>query len=359
MVALFAWRLARVVLAPLLVALALGLVLGKLWLEASGPFVEALPAYPYCREASLALADGRVAEALELAEAGECAHEAALARARWDALAAQAERCWQGVWSGRGEDAVAVGCAVASDLVVFGDVRDLTVQALAWGRGDATDPVLVGLSAAGLVLTFTPQVGAGSALLKVSRRAGALSADLAGSVTRLVRQRAWPALADVLGDAGRIGTKLGPAQATRALRYADSPAEVASLARFVEAAPHPLVALRLGGKRVVAITDDGLYRAALARGPGALELAATRGTRALLSRQPLLVWAAKSVYKHPDAIAEALLALAAWLLRWATWPLVLASAAVALLGGRVLWPWRRRAAGVGRRRLVVARQGVR
>lgn len=354
MAALIAWRLARLLVAPLLLVLAIALVAGKLWLEASGPFVEALPAYPYCREASIALADGDVALALELADAGACAHESALARERWDALAAQAERCWAGVWSGRGQDAVGVGCAVASDLVVFGDVRDLTLQALAWGRGDATDPVLVGLSAAGLALTFTPQLGAGNALLKVARRAGALSADLAGSVTRLVRQRAWPALADLLGDAGRISTTLGPARATRALRYADDASELASLARFVDRASHPLVALRLGGKRVVSIADDGLYRAALARGPAGLELAADRGTRALLSRQPLLVWAAKSVYKHPDALAEALVALAVWLLRWATWPLVLASAALSGLAGWLLWPrrrgWLRWRHGVAQRR---------
>ena len=346
--ALVAWRVARVVLAPLLLALAVTAVLGKLWLDASGPFVEALPAYPYCREAAIALADERVAEALELAEVGACEHVAALARARWDALSAQAQRCWEGVWSGRGEDAFAIGCAVASDLVVFGDVRDLTIQALAWGRGDATDSVLVALSSAGLVLTFTPQLGAGTALLKAARRAGALSTDLALSVTRLVRRQAWPALAHLLTDAGRISTKLGPAQAARALRYADDATELATLARFVEAAPHPLVALRLGGKRVAAIADDGLYRAALARGPAALELAAERGTRALLSRQPLLVWAAKSVYKHPDALAEALLALAAWVLRWATWPVVLLVAAVSSLTSWVLWPRRRRARRVRR-----------
>lgn len=345
------WRALRFVLAPLLVAAGVAALLGKVWLVASGPFVEALEPYPYCLEAERALVEDRVADALELAEAGDCASVAAAAQVRWDALSAQLERCWEGVWSGRGEDAAGVGCAVASDLLVFGDVRDLTLQALAWGQGDATDPVLIGLSAAGIALTFVPQVGAGNALLKGARRAGAISTGLARSVTTLVRQRAWPALAGLFTDVGRIGAKLGPARATRALAYADDAAEMATLARFVETAPHPLVGLRLGGKRVASIADDGVYRAGLTRGPAGLQLVAERGGAALLARQPLLIWAAKSVVKHPEALAAFMLALATWLLRWATWPVVLVTSAVLVALGSVLWPRRRRRGGARRRRL--------
>lgn len=335
------WRALRFVVAPLLVLLGVAALLGKVWLSASGPFVEALEPYPYCAEAERALAEDRVADALELAEVGACEATAAAARLRWDALEAQLARCWQGVWTGRGEDAAGVGCAVASDLLVFGDVRDLTIQAVAWGQGDATDPVLIGLSTAGIALTFVPHVGAGNALLKGARRAGALSTGLARTVTTLVRQRAWPALAGLFTDAGRIGAKLGPAGATRALGYADDTADMAMLARFVERAPHPLVGLRLGGKRVASIADDAAYRAGLARGPEGLRLVAQRGGAALLARQPLLVWASKSVYKHPEALAAFLAALASWLLRWATWPLVLAVSGVLVVLGLVLWPRRR------------------
>lgn len=346
------WRTLRVVLAPLLVVVGVSVLLGKVWLLGAGPFVEALEPYPYCAEAEVALAQDRIADALELAEAGECGSVAAAARLRWDALSAQLERCWEGVWRGRGVDAAGVGCAVASDLLVFGDVRDLTVQALAWGQGDATDPVLIGLSTAGIVLTFVPQVGAGNALMKAARRAGTLSTGLARTVTTLVRQRAWPALAGLFTDVGRISAKLGPARATRALAYADDTADMATLARFVETAPHPLVGLRLGGKRVASIADDGLYRAGLARGPAGLQLVAERGAGALLARQPLLIWAAKSVVKHPEALAAFMAALASWLLRWATWPVVLSASAVLVTLGLILWPRRRRRGRAARRRPV-------
>src|SRR5690606_21829469 len=203
------------------------------------------------------------------------------------------------------EDGVGIGCAVLSDLVVFGDVRDLARQGAAWLRGEETDEVLVALSAAGIALTFTPQVGAGNDLLKAARRAGCLSEPMA-----------------------RVGISLGvgPARATRALAYADDAEELAAVARLVDRSPDALLALRWGGKGAARLTDEGLYAAALARGPAGMELAVRRGGSALLARQPLLVAAAKVFYRDPDALLKALAALGTFLLRWLTWPLVVGTA---------------------------------
>jgi hypothetical protein len=344
-------RLLRRVLAAALLTVAVGVVLGRLALDLDGPYLEALPAYPYCDEAADALADDRVLDALELAEAGACGAELATARSRWSSLTATFERCLEGVWTGYGDDATAVGCAVASDLVVFGDVRDLTRQGLAWGRGETTDPVLVALSTAGLVLTFAPQVGLGNAVMKVARRAGTLTSSLAGGVVTLVRRGAWAPLATMLGDAGRIGAKVGVARGTRALAYADDAAEVATLARYVERVPHPLLGLRWAGKGAVRLADDdALYRAALSRGPDGVRLAAERGGRALLTRRPLLVAMAKGVWKNPEALARALAAIAAWLLRWATWSWVMVVSATLALAATIVWPRRRRRTKVAARR---------
>ncbi len=335
-------RIARAVLASALVLAALGALAGKAALEARGPFLEALPDHPFCIEAEWALAEDRVADALELAEAGSCASAAERARARWNAIEAAFARCAAGVWTGRGDDVAAVGCAVASDLVVFGDVRDLTRQGVAWVRGDATDPVLIGLSAVGLVATFAPHVDAGGALLKAARRAGALSDALAGATLRLVRRGTWTPLVNMFSDAGRLARRLGPAGGARALRHADDVEDVAALARFVEAAPHPLLALRWAGKGAVRLGDDAaLYATALAKGPDGIALAAARGGRALLARQPVLVALAKAVHRDPAALAAFAAWLAATLLRWATWPIVAAFAAAALLAAAVVAPYRR------------------
>ena len=327
------WRPLRHLLAGLLFVAALAIVAGKGWLDVTGPYLEALPLHPTCAEAEAALADDRLLDALELAEAGPCPAVLAEAEARWSEPLATLERCVAGVWTGIGEDAAGIACAVASDLLVFGDVRDLARQGAAWGRGEATDPLLIGLSTAGIVLTFAPQVGVGNALLKAARRAGSLTRGLADQLLTLLRRGAWGALANASADAGRISTKLGVARGTRVLAFADDATELAALAHFVERTRSPLLALRWGGKQTLRLAgDDALYRAALARGPEGLRLAAERGGRALLARQPLLITLGKAVVKHPDELANLLTRWATWLLRSLNWSwALLASGALALL----------------------------
>ena len=326
-------RFLRSLLGTVFVLAGLGLVLGKLWLDAGGPYIEALPLYPYCAEAEAALAAGRHLDAIELAEAGGCEAVLAQANAAWNSVGAVFSRCVGGVWTGRADDGVGLGCAVASDLVVFGDVRDLTRQGIAWFRGEDTDEVIVALSAAGIALTLTPQLGAGTSLLKAARRAGTLADGLARTVVRLARERAWRPLAGFLTDAGRISLKVGPAKATRALQYIDDPADLSAVARFVEAAPNPLLGLRWGGKTVARLGDEALYVEALRHGPPGLRLALQRGGRALLARQPLIIAAAKTVYKSPEAVAAATAAIVAFVVRWMRWPLTLGVALVLLLLG--------------------------
>lgn len=330
-------RLLRRGLGLLLMLLALALLGAKLWLEHDGPYLEALPPYPYCSEAQAALHDGNVPDAIELAEAGGCHEQLTAAQARWNELSAVFQRCLDGVWTGRAADGAGLTCAVASDLVVFGDVRDLTRQGISWARGEATDPVLIALSAAGIALTFAPQVGAGTSILKGARRAGALTEGLARSAVKLVQERAWRPLGSLLTDAGRISTKLGPAKATKALAYADDATDLARIAQFAEAAPNALLGLKWGGKAIVRLGDDALYKEALRRGPDGVRLALTRGTKALMTQQPLLVFVAKSVYKNPEAIAAFLAALVGWLIAWFSWQTSLVIAAVLFIVGRLLF----------------------
>lgn len=345
-------RFARRLLGLCAVLLALGVVATKLWLSLSGPYLEALPAYPFCEESATALAGGNVVTALELAEAGGCEHEERAARSEWDSLSATFARCLDGVWTGRAEDAAGLACAVASDLVVFGDVRDLTRQGLSWTRGEATDPVLIALSATGIALTLAPQFGAGASLFKVARKAGTMSERLADSVTTLVRGGAFKAVGGLLSDAGRISLKLGPARATRALQYADTAEELSDVARFVDAVDQPLLALRWGGKRTVRLANDpDLVRAATLRGPAGLLLAAERGGAALLARKPLLVTVAKTLRQSSDAVLALAAGMATWLLRWAEWRFVLGAAGALLLLSLLLYPRRRgRASPAGARR---------
>lgn len=339
-------RFLRRLIAVVLVLLALGALGVKAWLDVSGPYVEALPDYPFCSHAEAALGEDRVADALELASAGGCGAVEERARAAYDSLAATFSRCVDSIWTGQAEDTAGLTCAVASDLVIFGDVRDLTRQGLNWSRGEATDPVLIALSATGIALTLAPQFGAGTSLLKIARRAGTLSERLASSIMSLLRRGAWRPLGGLMADAGRISVKLGPAKATRALAYADDVEGLGDVARFVEAVDQPLLGLRWGGRATLRLADDpALYRAALRRGPQGVVLAARRGSAALLARKPLIVTAAKTIYGNPEALAAAAAALATWLLRTATWTAVAVAAGAMLLLALLLRPRRRRSRG--------------
>lgn len=319
--------------------LALVVLGGKLWLENEGPYLEALPHYPYCAEARAALVSGSVPDALELAEAGECEEELTAAQDQWNQLSAVFLRCIDGIWTGRGDDGASTTCAIASDLVVFGDVRDLTRQGIAWARGEDTDLLLIGLSGFGLAVTLAPQVGAGASLLKGARRAGAVSEPLAKSAVKLVQDGAWRPLSNLLSDAGRISTKLGPAKATKALSYADDAADVARIAQFAETAPNALLGLKWAGKGVTRVADDVLYREAMRRGPAGLQLALNRGAKALMTRHPMIVFLGKTFYKHPEAILAFVTWLVSWLLQWFSWQSALIVAAVLFIVGRLLF-WR-------------------
>ncbi len=339
-------RFLRRLFGAVLVAVAAALVVGKLWLVSGGPYLEALPLYPYCAEAGAALQDGRPQDALELAEAGGCDQEAVAARAEWNRFGAVVGRCAQGIWTGRGEDGYGIGCAMASDLVVLGDVRDLIRQGVTWIQGGQTDPVLVALSAAGVALTFTPQIGAGASLFKSARRAGSIGEPLARSVVKLAGERAWKPLAGMLGDAGRIGRKLPIGRATKALAYADDADDLAAIARFVEAAPNPLLGLKWGGKGVARLADDGLYAQAALRGPAGIQLALERGGKALLARQPLMVFAAKTLYVNGDRLLPLVLGVLAWPWVWGI------AAAIVLVGSVLVASGRRRGLRRGSREAV-------
>lgn len=333
-------RFLRRLIAVAAILVGLGAVAVKVWLTMSGPFLEAMPPYPFCEEAQAALTSGNVAWSLELAEAGDCAQVERDARREWDSLSATFSRCVDGVWTGQADDAAGLACAIASDLVVFGDVRDLTRQGLNWSKGEDTDPVLIALSATGLALTLAPQFGAGASVFKVARRAGTLSDRLASSIMGMLRRGSFRPLGGLLSDAGRISAKVGPPKATRALQYADSAEELSEVARFVEAVDDPLLALRWGGKRTLRLTDDAeLFSEAITRGPPGLILASERGAAALLTRKPLIVTAAKTVYRNPDALLAASAAIAAWLLRWSEWSYVLIVAGVLIVGGLIVYPY--------------------
>ncbi|MCO5129802.1 MAG: hypothetical protein M9932_04465 [Xanthobacteraceae bacterium] len=229
------------------------------------------------REAEAALGAGDVdlaASFKELADARDAALPEDLrtriteAVARNNSVIGVAGRFAAGLVTGQAEDAAGLTGAVAGDLFVFGDIRDVLREGKHALMGEDGDRVILGLAAAGLAVTAATYVSAGSAapvragltMVKDARKAGRIGEGLsrwAGRVSREVvdapvlqkavatgslpavkaafRVEKAGALVRLGKDVGRIGGTAGTRGALDALKLADGPKDIARAARLAEA----------------------------------------------------------------------------------------------------------------------------
>ncbi|MDI4663775.1 hypothetical protein K9U40_05460 [Xanthobacter autotrophicus] len=196
-----------------------------------------------------------------------------------------------GFVTGEPRDPAGLAGAAASDLMVWGDIRDAGREGLKLARGEDADELILGLSAVGIAVTAGTYatVGAslpvriGISLVKVARRTGRLSASLARSFTRAVhesvdffalrRLAAAPSSVDaaavkgvirterltdltrLLDDAARIEAKAGTRAALEGLKVADNGRDLARVARLAEAkGSQTLAILKTLGRGAIAIT---------------------------------------------------------------------------------------------------------
>lgn len=226
----------------------------------------------------------------------------------------------RGALTGQADSAEALTGAVIADLLVFGDVRDLLVQGSRAAAGEPADPVIVGLSAAGILLTATPSLDLGAALLKTARRVGALGERFAATLLRMCRRalRRGDAseLERLLSDVSRLQAVAGTRPTLKILARADHPADIARAARFATT-PAAAHALYVGGDaalewlRVSGKAGERWLLAAARRGSDGVALLARSG-RVLLRPHPLL-GLLKGVYKGTVPAW-----LAHWLERWSS-----------------------------------------
>ncbi|MBI5264431.1 MAG: hypothetical protein HY852_21760 [Bradyrhizobium sp.] len=179
-----------------------------------------------------------------------------------------------GLVTGQVDDAASLTGTVAGDLIVFGDIRDVVREGKHLATGEETDHLVLGLAAAGLVVTGATYLSAGGALparagltlVKGARKVGRLGEGLAkwagrsaremvdapmlqkavasGSVMRpgqtvsaikaAFRAEKAGALLRLGKDVGRITEKTGTRGALEMLRIAEGPKDVARAARLAE-----------------------------------------------------------------------------------------------------------------------------
>jgi hypothetical protein len=232
-------------------------------------------------EAALAAGDADLAGSfVELASEKNIPLDAELSRRVADAVAEQnssshfAKRFATGLVTGNADDVASLSGTVAGDLLVFGDIRDVVREGKHLAMGEDTDRLVLGLAAAGLVVTAATYVSvggvapvrAGLTLVKDARKVGRLGEGLtqwagrsargmvdapmlqnavaSGSIMRPVQtmtairaafhaEKAG-ALVRLAKDVGRIGERAGIRAAQDTLKIAESPKDVARAARLAE-----------------------------------------------------------------------------------------------------------------------------
>jgi hypothetical protein len=313
---------------------------------------EALPPFDYWKEAHTLLDQERFSEALMVVDEGlQATPEHAKPLRELKGAIEQEQGRWmhrfhqmgRGALTGTGDSLEALGGAVVADLFVFGDVRDLVVQAGRKLKGEETDPILIGLSAGGILLTVNPAVDLGGALLKFARRMGGMSRSfarhLAEALERAVATKNADEVSAIAGDLAALSKRTRPSVALAILKTLDDPAELALARRFADR-PGGAFTLWLGGRQAMdwlkaGAGNEALVIKAARRGRAGFKYLADHG--AVMFRPHPVVGLLKGIYKGnvPALLValgrkygDALLGIAAGWLAYE----------VALLLGRLLAP---------------------
>lgn len=274
-----------------------------------------LPNYDYYEQAETLRMGGRYTESLLVIDAGlaaEISDEVRVSLTAARARVVQEKEDWlrrlgeagEGALTGTGESVEALAGAVVADLFVFGDIRDLVIQGGHKLQGEEVDEVIVGLSAAGIVLTATPTVDFGTAVLKFARRTGALSEAFARRLMqilgRAVQEGEIAPVIDLASDTAKLGRAAQPAVAVAILKNIDDPQTLASAARLAQR-PGGSFALWVGERPGLDLLKAGapgeslLLRAA-AKGRSGIDFAVDN--LFLLTRAHPLLGLIKSVYRY-------------------------------------------------------------
>ncbi len=269
--------------------------------------LEAMPDHDYVSEIKSLIKDNRYGEAVVLCEDVEkldlpCAPEVS-------ALKTEAERKSRVIWyrltkagrafiTGNHDGSIEeIGSSMVSDMVMYGDVRDLVKQGWYKITGQETDPLLAALAAAGLATEFVDVADWAPAVLKALRNAGAITGKMADSLIAMFKKIAGLRKVDQNARAFFMNTKnivdsAGIIRAEKMFRNVDKIDDLAAFARLSKSDPALAhLVSRHSGKQAVEIVRKAE--------PGYLKLVARKGR--------LAIRLFKSYHKHGDAIEKTFL----------------------------------------------------
>lgn len=206
--------------------------------------LKVLPNYNYVPDIKTLHAEGKLSEALEMARfvirhADMPGQEDAKALEKeldreLTSLWGRAKRFTSGFVKGSGNSIEELSGGIASDMIIWGDVRDLFKQGYYKITGKETDPVIAALAGIGLLTEVVDVADWAPAVLKAFRKIGALSRKFADFVITAAKKSAKgrkldSTLKTAFTNLRSLADKMGLARTAAVFKHVDDPADLASI----------------------------------------------------------------------------------------------------------------------------------
>lgn len=153
------------------------------------------------------------------------------------------KRAASGFVTGDGGSIEELGGSVVSDMILYGDIRDLIKHSyFKVTKNEKGDAFILTLSMFGLATEIVDVVDWAPAVLKAFRKAGALSAKMVGILSDGMKRcmktkKIDSGLMSLFSGIKSMTDSLGFARASRLMHHADDAADVATLAKAAKMAP--------------------------------------------------------------------------------------------------------------------------
>ena len=213
------------------------------------PLLEELPFFDHMPEVRRFYACGQYDEVVRLGKdmlaSGVCSDRKTLeeivrkSEKHTESVSGSSIRFLRGFISGKSDTAADAAGAIASDMLLYGDVRDMAVQGTLWAVGKENDPVLMAISGAGILFEVLPVLNYFPAVLKYLHRTGSLTKEFTayviGSIAkfklhRKVERKLFTELSRLVGMAGIRRT-------SRIMKFVKTPDELSSALRLAKESP--------------------------------------------------------------------------------------------------------------------------
>ena len=248
--------------------------------------LEELPLFDHMPELRSLYAQGRYDDAVRLGsdmlESGfyrgvELEELLAKSRKKSGSAVGNSVRFLRGFVSGKSDTAADAMGAVVSDLLVYGDVRDVLVQTGLWAAGRENDPFLLAVSGAGILFEALPLADMFPALLKYFYRTGSLTTGFTRHVTGAIKNFKSAESRKLFADMLMLWSKSGINRSVRIMKHVENPAQLSRCVRLTQesSAKLHLAVNAVGGevlKCPVKVSPKNLLNAALRGRAGMLTL---------------------------------------------------------------------------------------